>query len=78
MYQFQLSSKHLPVQSQQEKLQKKCQIGSKLTINTPQARQYCRLRVFTVTFEHLSRLRVAIVDLLTGKCLLGSLRNCFS
>ena len=42
----------------------RCEICSKLTINTPERRQWCRSGVFIVNFEHISHL-VLVFLLLT-------------
>ena len=42
----------------------RCEIGSKLTINTPERRQWRRSGVFIVNFEHISHL-VLVFLLLT-------------
>ena len=49
-------STHLPVQSQSKKHWKKCEICPKLTINTPEWRQWGRSGVFIVNFERISHL----------------------
>ena len=43
---------------------KSCEIGSKLTIKTPEQRQYRRSGVFIVNFEHILHLfsNASIVD----------------
>ena len=42
----------------------RCEICSKLTIKTPERRQWCRSGVFIVSFEHISHL-VLVFLLLT-------------
>ena len=48
----------------------RCEICSKLTIKTPERRQWCRFGVFTVNFEHISHLILVflLLTLSIGKC----------
>ena len=39
----------------------RCEIYSKLTIKTPERRQYCRSGVFIVNFEHIPRLNLVFL-----------------
>ena len=57
-------SRHLLVKVNNRNTRVRCEICSKLTINTPERRQWRRSGVFIVNFEHISHL-VLVFLLLT-------------
>ena len=42
-------------------IRRRCEICSKLTIQTPKRRQWCRSGVFIVNFEHISALFLVLL-----------------
>ena len=50
-----------------ETLEKRCEICSKLTIKTPERRQWRRSGVFIVNFEHISHLFLVFLFLTLNK-----------
>ena len=56
---------------------KRCEICSKLTIKTPERRQWRHSGVFIVNFEHISPLFLVFLLLTLNKRMLAGLYECF-
>ena len=58
---MQRHSRHLPALNCNRNTRTRCEICSKLTIMTPERRQWRRYGVFTVNFEHISHLVLVFI-----------------